>query len=258
MTINNEIELARKKRRALRERIRRKMMKEKDPDYYRKIYLKYQDKNRMRANLNYRKNKDRILKRMKLSYDPIKKSQYNKKYRLKNYKKLNKNNYNYQKERIKTDPFYRLIRNLRDRTRKACNSKKYRKDISYCKYIGCGSKQLREYLENKFKDGMNWNNYGSKLNNWSIDHIIPVCNFDLTDENEKLKCWNWSNLMPVTIKFNSSKKDIDINQINYILKQLENFKEEGSTTKWFSEEFILNAASYEKYDNKDKINILKI
>ncbi len=46
--------------------------------------------------------------------------------------------------------------------------------------------------------------------------------------------------MPVTIKFNSSKKEIDMNQINSILNKLEKFKEEGSTTKWFSCEFILN------------------
>jgi hypothetical protein len=67
-----------------------------------------------------------------------------------------------------------------------------------------------------------------------------VCKFDLTIEDEKLKCWNWSNLMPVTIKYNSSKKEIDINQVNFILNKIQKFKEEGSTTKWFSGEFILN------------------
>jgi len=145
---------------------------------------------------------------------------------------------------------YRLKKSLAARLRSVIV-----KNDTTMNYIGCNIQYLREWFEYNFTCDMNWNNYGTF---WSIDHIIPVCNFDLTDENEKLKCWNWSNLMPVTIKFNSSKKDIDINQINYILKQLENFKEEGSTTKWFSEEFILNATSYEKYDNKDKINILKI
>jgi len=129
------------------------------------------------------------------------------------------------------------------------------KNDSTMSYIGCNIQYLREWFEYNFTGEMDWDNYGSL---WSIDHIIPVCKFDLTNDNEKLKCWNWSNLMPVTIKFNSTKKDIDINQINYILKQIEKFKEEGSTTKWFSEEFILTFASYEKYANKDKINILKI
>jgi hypothetical protein len=105
-------------------------------------------------------------------------------------------------------------------------------------YIGCNIQFFREWLEYNFTSDMNWDNYGSY---WSIDHIIPVCKFNLTIEDEKLKCWNWSNMMPVTINYNSSKKNIDIDQINYIVKQLEKFKEEGSTTKWFSEEFLLTS-----------------
>jgi hypothetical protein len=110
---------------------------------------------------------------------------------------------------------------------------------------------------------MNWNNYGTF---WSIDHIIPVCKFDLTNENEKLQCWNWSNLMPVTVAFNSSKKKINMSQVNYIIEKLEKFKEEGSTTKWFSKEFILNLELAEmklnkmsgmKYTNKTKIEFLE-
>ena len=104
-------------------------------------------------------------------------------------------------------------------------------------YIGCNIQYVREWIEYNFTEEMNWDNYASL---WSIDHIIPVCKFDLTIENEKLNCWNWSNMMPVTIKYNSSKKSIDIEQINYIIQKIEKFKEEGSTTKWFSSEFILN------------------
>ena len=117
-------------------------------------------------------------------------------------------------------------------------------------YIGCNIQYLREWFEYNFTSEMNWDNYGSY---WSIDHIIPVCKFDLTNENEKFKCCNWSNLMPVTITFNSSKKNIDKNQITNILKKIENFKEEGSTTKWFSEEFILNL---ELADLKQNMNSL--
>jgi hypothetical protein len=105
-------------------------------------------------------------------------------------------------------------------------------------YIGCNIQYLREWFEYNFTSEMTWDNYGSY---WSIDHIIPVNKFDLTNEDEKLKCCNWSNLMPVTVKYNSSKKNnIDLNQIENIIKQLEKFKEEGSTTKWFSGELILN------------------
>ena len=115
------------------------------------------------------------------------------------------------------------------------------KNDSTMNYIGCNIQYLREWFEYNFTAEMNWDNYASF---WSIDHIIPVCNFDLTLEDEKLKCWNWSNLMPVTIKYNSSKKKIDINQVKYIVEQIKKFKEEGSTTKWFSSNFILNETEY--------------
>jgi len=112
------------------------------------------------------------------------------------------------------------------------------KNTSTMNYIGCNIQFLREWFEFNFTSEMNWENYGSF---WSIDHVIPVCKFDLTDETQKYQCWNWTNLMPVSVVYNSSKKQkIDLNQVNYIIEKIEKFKEEGSTTKWFSKEFTLN------------------
>ena len=146
------------------------------------------------------------------------------------------------KKESQTNLNYRLKKSLASRLRTVLI-----KNDSTMNYIGCNIQYLREWFEYNFTDEMNWNNYGSF---WSIDHIIPVCKFDLSNEDEKLKCWNWTNLMPVTVKFNSSKKEIDVNQVNYILEKIKNFKEEGSTTKWFSEDFILNKETYEYYINK--------
>lgn len=131
-----------------------------------------------------------------------------------------------------TNMNYRIKKSLAARLRSVLV-----KNDSTMNYIGCNIQYLREWFEYNFTSEMNWDNYASY---WSIDHIIPTCKFDLTLEDEKFKCCNWSNLMPVTIKYNSSKKEIDMNQINYIVNKLEKFKEEGSTTKWFSKEFILN------------------
>jgi hypothetical protein len=111
------------------------------------------------------------------------------------------------------------------------------KEESTMNYIGCNIQYLREWFDYNFTDEMSWDNYGSY---WQIDHIIPVAKFDLTNEDEKFACWNWTNLMPVTISYNSSKKNkIDFNQIEYVISKLEKFKEEGSTTKWFSEKFMI-------------------
>ena len=146
-----------------------------------------------------------------------------------------------------TNMNYRIKKSLAARLRTVLN-----KNNSTMNYIGCNIQYLREWFEYNFTAEMNWDNYASF---WSIDHIIPVCNFDLTLEDEKLKCWNWSNLMPVTIKYNSSKKKIDINQVKYIVEQLKKFKEEGSTTKWFSSKFILNETEYES-ETKENIIML--
>jgi len=128
---------------------------------------------------------------------------------------------------------YRLKKSLAARLRNVLI-----KNNSTMNYIGCNIQYLREWFEYNFTLEMNWENYGSY---WSIDHIIPVNYFDLTKEDEKLKCCNWSNLTPVTINYNSSKKNIiDLTQIENIIKKLEKFKEEGSTTKWFSGELLLN------------------
>jgi len=130
-----------------------------------------------------------------------------------------------------TNMNYRIKKSLAARLRNVLV-----KNDSTMNYIGCNIQYLREWFEYNFTSEMNWDNYASY---WSIDHIIPTCKFDLTLEDEKFKCCNWSNLMPVTIKYNSSKKEIDMNQINFIVNKLKKFKEEGSTTKWFSKEFIL-------------------
>ncbi len=127
---------------------------------------------------------------------------------------------------------YRIKKSLAARLRSVLN-----KNTTTMNYIGCNIQYFREWLEFNFTKDMNWGNYASL---WSIDHIIPVCKFNLSNEDEKLQCWNWSNMMPVTVKYNSSKKNINMDQIKYVMEQLEKFKEEGSTTKWFSCEFILN------------------
>ena len=42
-------------------------------------------------------------------------------------------------------------------------------------------------------------NYG-KI--WTLDHTIPISSFNLSNENEKRKCFFWCNLRPMYIKDN--------------------------------------------------------
>ena len=155
---------------------------------------------------------------------------------------LKEQNAEWCKNERNTNMNYRIKKSLAARLRNVLN-----KNDTTMNYIGCNIQYFREWLEYNFTEEMNWENYGSY---WSIDHIIPVCKFDLSNEDEKFKCWNWSNMMPVTVKYNSSKKNIIMEQINYIIEKIEKFKEEGSTTKWFSSEFIFNKELVLSKENK--------
>jgi len=140
------------------------------------------------------------------------------------------------KKEHNTNMNYRIKKSIAARLRNVLHE---HKTTSTMNYIGCNILFFREWLEYNFTEEMNWNNYGVY---WSIDHVIPVCKFDLTMEKDKYKCWNWSNMMPVTVHYNASKKSsIDLDQVSYIVNKLERFKEEGSTTKWFSEEFLITS-----------------
>jgi len=127
---------------------------------------------------------------------------------------------------------YRIKKSLASHIRKVMT-----KQNNTMSYIGCNIQYLREWFEFNFTPDMNWDNYESY---WMIDHIIPVCKFDLTNDEDKLRCWNWSNLIPVVVKCHSSKRKINLNQVHEAMIQLSKFKEEGSTTKWFSGELTLN------------------
>lgn len=69
--------------------------------------------------------------------------------------------------------------------------------------LGYTIQDLKTHIENKFLEGMSWDNYGE----WHIDHIVPrswtpYCSME--DENFS-KCWALENLQPLWAKDNISK-----------------------------------------------------
>ena len=69
--------------------------------------------------------------------------------------------------------------------------------------MGCSYQDFIIYLEQKFTDGMSWDNYG--LYGWHIDHIIPLSS--ATDELSLEKLCHYTNLQPLWAKDNLSKGD---------------------------------------------------
>lgn len=105
----------------------------------------------------------------------------------------------YQREKRKTDILFKLRVNLRARLNRAIN--RNTKVGSTVKDLGCSILELKFYLEDRFKEGMTWKNYGD----WHIDHIIPLASFDLTDREQFLKACHYSNLQPLWASENISK-----------------------------------------------------
>lgn len=124
----------------------------------------------------------------------------NKKWKNENNEQFKEYKRNYMKEkRSKETDSDKLKNNLRMRI-----SKNIKKVNSTAKYLDTTIADVKKWLENNFKEDMNWDNYG-KL--WNIDHTIPINAFDLTNEEHIFVCFNWRNLMPMYSSKNSGKRN---------------------------------------------------
>jgi ATPase subunit of ABC transporter with duplicated ATPase domains len=95
-----------------------------------------------------------------------------------------------------TDLNWRLTKNLRTRLWWAL--KKNTKSASTIALLGCNSiEDFKIYLETLFEVGMSWENYGNKVGQWSVDHILPCALFDLTKRQHQIRCFHFSNLRPM-------------------------------------------------------------
>lgn len=105
----------------------------------------------------------------------------------------------YAKNRLKTDPAFKLRMYMSNRLYCAISGRS--KSSSTFEYIGCTPDQLRQYLESKFLEGMTWENYGNPLGDhsygWHVDHIKPISSFDLSIEENIYVAWHYSNLQPL-------------------------------------------------------------
>lgn len=99
------------------------------------------------------------------------------------------------RERYKTEIQYRLKDILRSRLLKAID--KNLKSGSAIADLGCSIEEFKVYLESKFLPGMNWGNQGKGKDKWNIDHIEPLKDFDLTNNEELKNACYYTNLQPI-------------------------------------------------------------
>lgn len=64
--------------------------------------------------------------------------------------------------------------------------------------LGCTQWEFREHMESQMSGDMWWDNYGTL---WEVDHVVPVCKFDLP--KEIFQCFHYTNLRPRLVALNS-------------------------------------------------------
>ena len=109
----------------------------------------------------------------------------------------------YVKKRYKNDIQYKLTISLRTRLNRAI--KNNQKAGSAVGELGCTIGEFKVYIENKFQEGMSWENW--KHDGWHLDHIKPLSSFDLTDREQFLEACHYTNLQPLWGWQNMQKHD---------------------------------------------------
>lgn len=143
--------------------------------------------------------KSRIESRKTYYKDVNKSREYQNKWRERNLEKRRKQQREYNRNKRITDPVFLAKSRLRGRLRKMLERKKFTRKSRTAQIIGCSWEDLRAYIENKFLDGMAWEN----RNLWHIDHIIPMASAKTVEELEAL-C-HYTNLQPLWAKDNMIK-----------------------------------------------------
>jgi hypothetical protein len=166
----------------------------------------YREKNREKVNdssKNYRKNNPEKYKEVIEKYlgknpnmtstERIKKYREKEEWREK-FKIWNKK---WKLKKIKEDGFYRMKINLRRRIREYLIGES--KGIRTKEIVGLDKMEFKLYIQNKFVDGMSWENYGK----WHLDHIKPLCM--AKDNEEALLLNHHTNLQPLWAEDNLKK-----------------------------------------------------
>jgi hypothetical protein len=143
------------------------------------------------------KNKEKLNEYVKTWYEQNKehRKQYLKEYREKNIDKIREVKRNYERTRKSKDPLYKLINNFRTAIYQVLKENNIQKNGHYFEVLGYSPDELIIHLENQFKEGMTWDNYGE----WHVDHIKAIASYDIQEigDSEFMECWSLENLQPL-------------------------------------------------------------
>jgi hypothetical protein len=196
------------------------------------FYIKYRETSISCSNKYYINNKEECIKKSKENRDNNKEviKESKKLYYEKNKEEINtknkiyckenrerrnelaKNNYHqnnyknkkneYVKEKLDTDPFFKLKFNIRTLVRNALKRGFTEKSKRTIEILGCSFEDFKLHLESQFDENMNWENQGSY---WHMDHIIPISSAETKEEVYRLN--HYTNFQPLYWLDNLKKSD---------------------------------------------------
>ena len=114
----------------------------------------------------------------------------------------------YEKDRLKTDVSFRIIRNTRCRIHHALNGNS--KSKSSREILGIDIESYKKWIEYQMIGEMNWGNI-------HIDHVKPISSFDISKEDELLEAFNWKNTQPL-LKEDNLRKSTKHIELDYQLQ----------------------------------------
>ena len=131
-----------------------------------------------------------------------------KEYQIKNHNKFMARKKIYSNNRFKTDIIFRLICKTRSTIRQALQGKT--KSSSTIDILGIDIETYKKWIKSQMTPEMNWTNI-------ELDHVKPICTFDLSDDKQLKEAFNWKNTQPL-LKHDHQQKGIKFNFLDYQLQ----------------------------------------
>ena len=148
-------------------------------EYNKRYREKYRDKlNEYSKNWRY-ENEDKMKEQRKLYYQENKED-------------IVKKNYEYCKNRKKSDSLYKLSIGIRSLILISFKNQFTTKSKKTIEILGCSFEEFKLHLESKFDDKMNWKNQGTY---WHMDHIIPISSAETEEDVYRLN--HYTNFQPL-------------------------------------------------------------
>jgi hypothetical protein len=172
-----------------------KLYREKYPEKRKETIKNYYNNNKEDISNRFKSYKENNTEKVKdISNKSYHKNKDKHKNKLKEYRRINKvSRSKYNIELKEKNTIYKVSTICRTRIYNFLLKNNISKKNKTFEIISCSPQFLKEYLENKFTDGMSWDNYG--FYGWHIDHIIPLSS--AKTEEEVIKLCHYTNLQPL-------------------------------------------------------------